>query len=121
MNYLGNVHKHVSINVAASATTAKAGAENAYIGTLSGVSKHRRKDDHDDRRPRGIDGHVIRLSPFEARERSAPSQEADVEHGGPGQIDQKNHVLTQGGYAVRGEAELGDARGDGPQRYRVGQ
>src|SRR5829696_8932359 len=94
---------------------------NGYIGTLSDVSEHRRKDDHDDRRPNGIDGYVIRLPPFEARERSAPSKKADVEHGGPRQIDQKNHVLTQGGHAVRGEAELGYARGNGPQRYRVGQ
>src|SRR3712207_7366375 len=45
----------------------------------------------------------VRLPPFEVRERSAPSQIADVEHGGPGQIDQKNHVLTQGGHAVRTE------------------
>ena len=91
------------------------------IGTLSDISEHRRKDDHDERCPHGIDGQVIRLPLFEARERSAPSQKADVEHGGPRQIDQKNHVLTKGGHAVRGEAELGDARGDGPQRYRVGQ
>ena len=31
MNYLGNVHEHVSVNLAASATAAKAGAENGYI------------------------------------------------------------------------------------------
>src|ERR671914_955769 len=59
-----------------------AGAENGYIGTPSDVSEHRRKDDHDDRRPHGIDRQVIRLPPFEARERSAPSQKAGVEHGG---------------------------------------
>ena len=105
----------------ASATATKAGAENGYIGTLSDVPEYRRKADHDDRRPHGVDRQVIRLPPFEARERSTPSQKADVEHGGSRQIDQKNHVLTQGGHAVRGEAELGDARGDGPQRYRVGQ
>src|SRR5918994_5320579 len=98
-----------------------AGAENEYIGALSDVSEHRRKDDHDDRRPQGIDRHVIRLPPFEARERSAPYQEADVEHGGPRQIDQENQVLAEGGHAVRAEAELGDTRGDGPQRYSVGQ
>ena len=68
MNYLGNVHEHVSVNLAASATAAKAGAENGYIGTLSDVSEHRRKDDHDDRRPHGIDRQVIRLPPFQARE-----------------------------------------------------
>src|SRR5215213_10512796 len=94
---------------------------NGYIGTLSDVSEHRRKDDHDDRSPYGIDRQVIRLPLFEARERSAPSQKADVEHGGPRQIDQKNRVLTEGGHAVRAEAELGDTRGDGPQRYSVGQ
>src|SRR5215210_2485844 len=98
-----------------------AGAENEYIGALSGVPEHRRKDDHDDRRPHGIDRQVIRLPPFEARERSAPSQKAEVEHGGPRQIDQKNQVLAEGGHAVRAEAELGDTRGDGPQRYSVGQ
>src|ERR671917_405255 len=79
------------------------------------------KDDHDDRRPHGIDRQVVRLPPFESRERSTPSQKADVEHDGPRQIDQKDHVFTQGGHAIRAEAELGDARGDGPQSYRVGQ
>src|SRR5215211_4036601 len=98
-----------------------AGAESEYIGALSGVPEHRRKDDHDGRRPQGIDRQVIRLPPFEARERSAPSQKAEVEHGGPRQIDQENQVLAQGGHAVRAEAELGDTRGDGPQRYCVGQ
>src|SRR5918993_5199719 len=98
-----------------------AGAENEYVGALSGVPEHRRKDDHDDRRPHGIDRHVIRLPPFEARERSAPSQKAEVEHGGPRQIDQENQVLAEGGHAVRAEAELGDTRGYGPQRYSVGQ
>src|SRR5215203_5490687 len=98
-----------------------AGAENEYIGALSGVPEHRRKDDHDDRRPQSIDWQVIRLPPFEARERSAPSQKAEVEHGGPGEVDQKDQVLAEGGHAVRAEAELGDTRGDGPQRYRVGQ
>jgi hypothetical protein len=92
------------------ATAAQAGAENGYVGTLSDVSEHRRKDDHDDRRPHGIDRQVVRLPPFEARERSVPSQKADVEHGGPRQIDQKNHVLAQSGHAVRAEAELGEAR-----------
>src|SRR3982751_5019576 len=87
----------------------------------SDVPEHRRKDGHDDRRPRGVDRQVIRLPSLEGRERSAPSQKADVEHGGPRQVDEENHVLAQGGHAVRGESELGDARGDGPQRYRVGQ
>src|SRR6185369_498700 len=88
---------------------------------ISDVSEQRRKEDYDHRCPRAVDRQVIRLPFFEGDERSAPSQEANVEHGGPRQIDQENHVLAQGGHAVRGEAELGDARGDGPQRYRVGQ
>src|SRR5439155_6655918 len=91
-----------------------------YGDGMSDVSEQRRKEDHDHRRPRAVDRQVIRLPFFEGGERSAPSQEADVEHGGPRQIDQENHVLAQGGHAVRGKAELGDARGDGPERYRVG-
>src|SRR5436190_15181058 len=88
---------------------------------ISDVSEQRRKEDHDHCRPCAVDRQVIGLPFFEGGERSAPSQEADVEHGGPHQIDQENHVLAQGGHAVRGKAEPGDARGDGPQRYRVGQ
>src|SRR4028118_728408 len=99
---------------------ANAALENGCSGPRSDVPEHRREDYHDDRRPRGVDRQVIRLPPFEARERSAPSQKADVKHGGPRQVDQKDHVLAQGGHAVRAEAELGDARGDGPQRHRVG-
>ncbi|HEX2108402.1 MAG TPA: hypothetical protein VHF70_03885, partial [Rubrobacteraceae bacterium] len=34
----------------------------------SDVPKHRRKDDHDDCRPHGVDRQVIRLPPFEVRE-----------------------------------------------------
>src|SRR6266481_8080829 len=88
---------------------------------MSDVSEQRRKEDHHYRRPRAVDRQVIRLPFFEGGERSAPSQEAEVERGGPRQIDQENHVLAQGGHAVRGKAELGDARGDGPQRDRVDQ
>src|SRR3712207_9052822 len=64
------------------------------------------------RRPHGIDRQVLRLPPFETRERSAPAQKADVEHGGPRQVDQENHVLAQGGHTVGAEAEFGDSRGD---------
>src|SRR5215204_6192606 len=66
---------------------------------ISDVSEQRRKEDHDDRRPRGVNRQVIRLPFFEGGERSAPSQEPDVEHGGPRQIDQENHVLAQSGDA----------------------
>src|SRR4029453_10481318 len=81
---------------------------------ISDVSEQRRKEDRDQRCPRAVDGQVIRLPFFEGGERSAPSQEAEVEHGGPRQIEQENQVLTQGGHAVRAKAELGDAPGDGP-------
>src|SRR6185436_4817219 len=87
---------------------------------ISDVSEQRRKEDRDHRRPRPVDRQVIRLPFFEGAERSAPSQEPEVEHGGPRQIDQENHVLAQGGHAVRAKAELGDAPGDGPERDRVG-
>jgi predicted phage gp36 major capsid-like protein len=43
----------------------------------------------------------------------------DAEHGRPHQVDQENHVLTQGGHAVRRESGLADARGNGPQSERV--
>src|ERR687886_1961621 len=82
------------------------GRETRYIGTLSDVAEHRREPDHDYRRPDGIDRQVTRLPTFEARERAAPAQEADVEHGGPHQVDEQDHVLTQGGHTVGGEAEL---------------
>src|SRR4030095_13540877 len=86
---------------------------------ISDVSEQRRKEDYDHYRPRAVDRQVTRLPFFEGGERSAPSHEAEVEHGGPRQIDEKNHVHTEGGHAVRRKAELGDARGDGPQRYCV--
>src|SRR5215212_4802451 len=89
--------------------------------TLSDVPEHRREDDHDNRRPHGIDRQVIRLPPFEERERPTPAEEAHVEHGGPGKVDEQDHVLAQRGHAVGAEAELGDPRGYGPQRYRVSQ
>src|SRR5215204_5894532 len=113
MSCLGNVHEHVSVTAAASATAAQSGAKNGYVGTLSDVSKHRREDDHDNRRPHRKDRQVLRLPALEARERFVSSQQAYVEHRGPRQIDQENDVLTQGGHAVRAEAELGDARSDG--------
>src|ERR687893_2821110 len=89
--------------------------------TLSDVPEHRRKDDHDNRRPHGIDRQVIRLPPFEEREQPTPAEEAHVERGGPGKVDEQDHVLAQRGHAVGAEAELGDSRGYGPQRYRVSQ
>src|SRR5207249_11511710 len=74
-----------------------AGADvEVYGDGMSDVSEQRRKEDHDYRRPRDVDRQVIRLPAFEIRERPAPSQEAEVEHGGPRQIDQENHVLAQG-------------------------
>ena len=44
-----------------------------------------------------------------------------MEQGGPRQVDEEDQVLAEGGHAVRGEAELGDPRRDGPQRDRVGE
>src|SRR4051812_7363195 len=94
---------------------------NILIFIKSEISEQWRKEHDDYRRPRAVDRQVIRLPFFERGERSAPSQEADVKHGRPHQIDQENHVLAQGRHAVRSKAELGNARSDGPQRYRVRQ
>jgi hypothetical protein len=58
----------------------------------SDVAEHRREGNHDDRRPADKDRQIIRLPPFESRERSATAQKAEVEHGRPRQIDQENHV-----------------------------
>src|SRR5687767_4456833 len=61
-----------------------------FIDGMSDISEQRREEDDDDRRPRPVDWQVIRLPFFEGGERSASTQETEVEHGGPRQIDQKN-------------------------------
>src|SRR2546425_1757432 len=51
-----------------------------YGDGMSDVSEQRGKEDYDHHRPRAEDRQVIRLPFFEGGERSAPSQEADVEY-----------------------------------------
>src|SRR3954471_3735906 len=70
-------------------------AKNIFVEGMSDISEERREEDDDDRRPRPVDRQVVRLPFFKGGERSAPSQKAEVQHGGPCQIDQENHVLAQ--------------------------
>ena len=62
---------------------------NILIFITSDVSEQRRKEDYYQRRPRAVNRQVIRLPFFEGGERIAASQEAEIEHGGPRQIDQE--------------------------------
>jgi hypothetical protein len=62
-------------------------AGNGCNNTLSDVPEHGRKNDHDNRCPDGKDRQIIRLPAFKHRERPAPTQKADVEHGRPQQVD----------------------------------
>jgi hypothetical protein len=79
-------------------------------GSQLDEAEHRWKDCHDGRRPRCKDRQVVRLPPLKAAEGSLAPQESNIEHGRARQIDQKDHVLAQGGKPIWAESKVRDAR-----------
>ena len=66
--------------------------------------EHRRKRNHHERGPHGIDQYRVGLPALELGEGAAAAEEAEVEQGGLGEVDEQKHILAERGEVLGAEA-----------------
>src|SRR5690606_36726994 len=79
----------------------------------SPVAEDRREGEGDEGGPGPVHGEVGRLPALQGGEGGAAQEEAEVEPGRPGEVDEEDDVLAERRQPVEGGAELRDPGGDG--------